>query len=95
MVNVSRAIVQWSACSVKVKAEEITLTFTEPDGEVEDYQIPVHNNSGKGTTFQQEDDHIVKHIKRDPIIVTLVEKGVSHASDTLHKHLSETAYIEL
>ena len=52
------------------------------DGEVEDYQIPMHKNSGKGTTFQQEDDHIVKHIKRDPIIVTLVEKGVSHASGT-------------
>ena len=68
--------------ATKVKAEEITLTFTEPDGEVEDYQIPMHKNSGKGTTFQQEDDHIVKHIKRDPIIVTLVEKGVSHASDT-------------
>jgi nitrogen fixation protein FixH len=68
--------------ATKVKVEEITLTFTEPDGEVEDYQIPMHKNSGKGTTFQQEDDHIVKHIKRDPIIVTLVEKGVSHASGT-------------
>jgi 23S rRNA pseudoU1915 N3-methylase RlmH len=68
--------------STEVKAEEITLTFTEPDGEVEDYQIPMHKNSGKGTTFQQEDDHIVKHIKRDPIIVTLVEQGVSHSSDT-------------
>ncbi len=68
--------------SIKVKAEEITLTFTEPDGEVEDYQIPIQKTSGRDTTFQKEDDHIVKHIKRDPIVVTLEVEGTSHTSDT-------------
>ena len=65
---------------VKVKAKEFTFTFTEKDGEVEDYQIPIHNDEGKGTIFQMVDDHIVKHMKRDPIIATLVEDGVTHDS---------------
>ena len=68
--------------STKVNAEEITLTFTEPDGEVEDYQIPIQKNSGKGTTYQLEDDHVVKHVKRDPIVVTLQENKMSYISAT-------------
>ena len=68
--------------STKVNAEEITLTFTEPDGEVEDYQVPIQKNSGKGTTYQLEDDHVVKHVQRDPIVVTLQENETSYISTT-------------
>ena len=65
---------------VKVKAKEFTFTLTEKDGEVEDYQIPIHNDEGKGTIFRMVDDHVVKHMKRDPIIATLVEEGVTYDS---------------
>ena len=68
--------------STKVNAEEITLTFTEPDGEVEDYQIPIQKNSGKETTYQLEDEHVVKHVKRDLIVVTLQENEMSYVSET-------------
>ena len=68
--------------AVKVDSKEITLTFTEPDGEVEDYGIAVDDTVSKGSTFKEVDDHIVKHVKRDPIVIKLVQKGVSHESES-------------
>lgn len=56
---------------VSTDAKVITLTFTEPDGEVEDYEIPMGKSSGKGTIYEVDDDHIVKHVKRDKMSVRL------------------------
>ena len=55
----------------RVDAKVLTLTFTEKDGETEDYQIPVAKGKSKGTVFQLDDDHVVKHVKRDKITIKL------------------------
>lgn len=55
----------------KVNAKEITITFTEPDGEKENYGIMLADGSGKSTWFTRDDDHVIKHIKRDKMALRL------------------------
>ncbi|MEM9365213.1 MAG: hypothetical protein AAGD07_04390 [Planctomycetota bacterium] len=64
----------------RVGSESITLTFTERDGEEEDYEIPVSEKKGKGTSFVLDDDHVVKHIKRDQTTIKLSAGGEMMAS---------------
>ncbi|MEM7478745.1 MAG: hypothetical protein AAF483_27495 [Planctomycetota bacterium] len=71
---------------VAVDAKQITLTFTEPDGELEDYQIPVGKSNDKGTVFERDDDHVVKHVKRDKIMIKLAAGGKTLQSKTFHYH---------
>ncbi|MEM1227550.1 MAG: hypothetical protein AAGJ40_17765 [Planctomycetota bacterium] len=67
---------------VKVDAKELTLTFTEKDGEKEDYQIPVKTSKGKGTVFERVDDHVVKHVKRDKITIHVTSGDQTFTSKT-------------
>ncbi|MCH2183425.1 MAG: hypothetical protein MK108_15610 [Mariniblastus sp.] len=66
----------------KVDAKELTLTFTEPDGEKEDYQFPAKKGDGKGTVFERKSKHVVKHVKRDKIMVKLSVDGKMMMSKT-------------
>lgn len=63
-----------------VDANEFTLTFTEPDGELEDYTIPVKTGKGKGTVYERKSDHVVMHVKRDKITMKLKDGGETHES---------------
>ncbi|MEO1527281.1 MAG: hypothetical protein AAFX06_17775 [Planctomycetota bacterium] len=66
----------------QVDAKEITLVFTESDGEKEDYTIPVGKIVNKGTVFELDDDHVVKHIKRDETMIRLAAGGGTVSSKT-------------
>ncbi|MEM1063827.1 MAG: hypothetical protein AAGJ97_16000, partial [Planctomycetota bacterium] len=67
----------------QVGAEEVTLTFTEPDGELEDYTIPVGSSEKKtGTVFEIDDDHVAMHVMRDKIAVKLVVDEKTLESET-------------
>ena len=59
----------------KVDSKELTLTFTEQDGEKEDYEIPVNAGKVGGSVFERDDDHVVTHVKRDKITITLNSAG--------------------
>ena len=52
----------------------LTLTFTEPDGEKEDYKIEANEENGE-KVFQKTSGHVVHHIVRDPIVVSIQQKG--------------------
>lgn len=66
----------------EVDAKEITLTFTEGDGEVEDYELPIKEGDFKGTVFERKSGHLVKHVKRDKIAVSLAAAGGTVTSKT-------------
>ncbi|MEM1304218.1 MAG: hypothetical protein AAGG46_04945, partial [Planctomycetota bacterium] len=55
-----------------VDAAEVTLTFTESDGETEDYPIDAAAEVAGGSAFAVTDDHIAEHVMRDKTAVTLV-----------------------
>ncbi|MEM6690889.1 MAG: hypothetical protein AAF664_15760 [Planctomycetota bacterium] len=67
---------------VAVDAKEITFTFTEPDGELEDYTIPAAESSSKGSVFERNDDHVVMHVKRDKISIKLANGEKTLSSKT-------------
>ena len=68
----------------KVSAKELILTFTEPDGEKEDYKFPAKKGGGKGTVFERKSKHVVKHVKRDKIMVKLSVDGKQMMSKTFN-----------
>ena len=74
--------------ATKVDAKEITLTFTESDGEKEDYGVLISDDAKKSTWFERDDDHVVKHIKRDKmsISVTAGQKKLQSESFFFSKH---------
>lgn len=58
--------------ATKVDAKEITLTFTESDGEKENYDVLIADDAKKSTWFERDDDHVVKHIKRDQMSIAVI-----------------------
>ena len=65
---------------LKSALEFLTLTFTEPDGEKEDYKIEATDKNGE-RIFQRNSAHVVHHIVRDPIVVSLQQNGETYSSE--------------
>ncbi|MEN1681960.1 MAG: hypothetical protein AAGJ46_20450 [Planctomycetota bacterium] len=66
----------------RVSASEVTLVFTEEEGETEDYQIDAKSGDSPGTVFEIEDDHVVGHVLRDSVAIKLVLKDTTLVSTT-------------
>ena len=66
----------------KVDAKQMFLTFTEPDGEKEDYKFELKKGKSKGTVFERKSSHVVKHVKRDKIAMKLTVDGKTLNSKT-------------
>ncbi|MEM6329864.1 MAG: hypothetical protein AAF790_06415, partial [Planctomycetota bacterium] len=78
-----------------VDAAEVTLTFTEADGETEDYTIKAKpaqsdeqagggkadDGATRGSLFERVSDHVVDHVKADTITVKLMAAGVELVSE--------------
>lgn len=67
---------------VSIDAKTLTFTFTEPDGEKEDYAIEAIESDSKGSVFQRKGGHVVNHVVRDKMSITLSTNGKKHSSET-------------
>ncbi|MEM9704426.1 MAG: hypothetical protein AAF907_18435, partial [Planctomycetota bacterium] len=59
----------------------LTLTFTESDGEKEDYKIDAGRAEG---TFKKTSGHVIGHIVRDAMSVTASVGGAEYSSETFN-----------